>query len=337
MKLSILDQSPIRDGGTPREAVEATLELARNADRLGYTRYWLAEHHSAGSLADASPEILVGAVAAATQKIRVGSGGVMLSHYSPLKVAETFRMLEALYPGRIDMGLGRAPGSDQITVYALQTGPQGNALEQYPQQVYDLMRYLSETFPDEHPFRAIRAMPAADTYAAPWLLSSSMGSVRIAAELGMPLSFAHFITQEGSGMVRWYRENFKPSRWFDEPSVNIGVSALAAESTERAREIGMSRHLMRLRRNQGAERKGVPSIDEANNTDYSAQERAFIAEQQQKAIEGDPHHVKGRLEDLAAEYEVDEIIVLTITHDYADRIRSYELLAEVFDLSGEGR
>ncbi len=337
MKLSILDQSPIRDDGTPREAVEATLELARHADRLGYTRYWLAEHHSAGSLADASPEILVGAVAAATEKIRVGSGGVMLSHYSPLKVAETFRMLEALYPGRIDMGLGRAPGSDQVTVYALQPGPQGYPLEQYPQQVYDLMRYLSETFPDEHPFHAIRAMPSADSYAAPWLLSSSMGSVRIAAELGMPLSFAHFITQEGAGMVKWYRENFKPSPWFKKPLVNIGVSALAAESTERAREIGMSRHLMRLRRNQGAERKGVPSMDEANGTDYSAQERAFIIEQQQTAIEGDPEHVMRRLKGLAAEYEVDEMIVLTITHDYADRIRSYELLAGAFGLTGEGR
>ena len=337
MKLSILDQSPIRDDGTPREAVEATLELARQADRLGYTRYWLAEHHSAGSLADASPEILIGAVAANTKKIRVGSGGVMLSHYSPLKVAETFRMLEALYPGRIDMGLGRAPGSDQVASYALQVGPQAAPLEQYPQQVYDLMRYLSESFPDEHPFRAIRAMPAADAYAAPWLLSSSMGSVRIAAELGMPLSFAQFITQDGANMVRWYRENFKPSRWFDKPIVNIGVSALTAETTERAREIGMSRHLMRLRRNQGAERKGFPSIDEANNTDYSAQERAFINEQQQKAIEGDPDHVKERLEGLAAEYEVDEVIVLTITHDYADRIRSYELLSEAFELKGEGR
>ncbi len=138
-------------------------------------------------------------------------------------------------------------------------------------------------------------------------------------------------------MVRWYRENFKPSRWFDKPIVNIGVSALAAETTERAREIGMSRHLMRLRRNQGAERKGVPSIDEANNTDYSAQERAFIAEQQQKAIEGDPDHVNERIEGLAAEYDVDEVIVLTITHDYADRIRSYELLSEAFELKGEGR
>ena len=168
-------------------------------------------------------------------------------------------------------------------------------------------------------------------------LGPAAAGPRIAAELGMPLSFAHFITQEGAGMVKWYRENFKSSRWFDKPIVNIGVSALAAETTESAREIGMSRHLMRLRRNQGAERKGVPSMDEANNADYSAEERAFIIEQQQKAIEGGPEHVKSRLEGLTAKYEVDEIIVLTITHDYADRIRSYELLAEAFGLTGEGR
>ena len=209
MKLSILDQSPISVGKTAHEAVQATLDLAAAADGWGYTRYWLAEHHSSGTLADASPEILLAAVGSRTRNIRIGSGGVMLSHYSPLKVAEQFRMLEALAPGRADMGLGRAPGSDQVATYALQPGPNSYPLEKYPQQVYDLLRYLSETFPDEHPFSNLRAMPAAPEWAFPWLLSSSMGSVGIAAKLGLPLSFAHFISQDGGpGYVKWYRDNF---------------------------------------------------------------------------------------------------------------------------------
>jgi luciferase family oxidoreductase group 1 len=338
LKLSILDQSPISAGRTPRDAIQATLELAEAADRLGYTRYWLAEHHSAGSLADASPEILLPAIGARTKNIRIGSGGVMLSHYSPLKVAEVFRMLEALYPGRVDMGLGRAPGSDQVTMYALQPGPNAYPLEQYPQQVYDLMRYLSESFPDEHPFSGVSAMPAAPEWASPWLLSSSMGSVRIAAELGLPLSFAHFISSDGGpGYVRWYRENFKSSRWFDEPRVNIGISAITADTAERARDLGTCRHVMRLFRNQGREMRGVPSVDDVLALELSASDMEFIEQQRAKSIEGEPATVKGMIESIAGEYETDDVIVLTITHDYAERLRSYELLAEAFGLTGEGR
>lgn len=318
--------------------MQATLDLAEAADRLGYTRYWLAEHHSSGTLADASPEILLAAVGAHTKNIRIGSGGVMLSHYSPLKVAEVFRMLEALYPGRIDMGLGRAPGSDQVATYALQPGPNAYPLEQYPQQVYDLMRYLSETFPDEHPFSNLRAMPAAPDWAVPWLLSSSMGSSRIAAELGLPLSFAHFISQDGGpGCVKWYRDNFKPSRWFDEPRVNIGISAITADTAARAHDLATCRHVMRLMRNKGQEMKGIPSVEAIKAMSFSGADEGFIEQQRAKSIEGDPETVKGLIENLAERYETDDVIVLTITHDYAERQRSYELLAEVFGLNGEGR
>jgi luciferase family oxidoreductase group 1 len=338
LKLSILDQSPISAGKAAREAVEATLALAEAADGWGYTRYWLAEHHSSNTLADASPEILLAAMSNRTKNIRIGSGGVMLSHYSSLKVAEVFRMLEALAPGRVDMGLGRAPGSDQVASYALQAGPNTFPIEKYPQQVYDLMRYLSESFPEDHVFSKLRAMPAAPTWAAPWLLSSSMGSTSIAARLGLPLSFAHFIAQGGGPeCVQWYRDNFEPSEWFDKPRVNVCFSAVTADSAERAYDLATCRHVMRLMRNKGQEMEGIPSVDEIKSMDFSSADEEFIEQQRAKSIEGDPATVKANIEDLAEQYGTDDVIVLTITHDYAERQRSYELLAEVFELSGEGR
>jgi len=318
--------------------VQATLDLAESADKWGYTRYWLAEHHSSGTLADASPEILLAAMSTRTKGIRIGSGGVMLSHYSPFKVAEVFQMLEALAPGRVDMGIGRAPGSDQMASYALQTGPNSFPIEKYPQQVYDLMRYLSESFPDDHPFRNLRAMPSSSSWASPWLLSSSMGSAGIAARLGLPLSFAHFIAQEGGPeYVKWYRDNFEPSEWFDKPRVNIGISAVTADSEERAHDLATCRHVMRLLRNKGQEMKGVPSVDEIKAMDLSGSDLEFIELQRMKSIEGDPETVKTKIEALAEQYETDDVIVLTITHDYAERQRSYQLLANTFQLSGEGR
>ncbi len=338
MKLSILDQSPISVGKTAHEAVQATLDLAVAADKWGYTRYWLAEHHSSGTLADASPEILLAAMSSRTNNIRIGSGGVMLSHYSPFKVAEVFRMLEALAPGRVDMGLGRAPGSDQMASYALQPGPNTYPIEKYPQQVDDLMGYLSETFPDDHPFSGLRAMPAAPKWPVPWLLSSSQGSVGIAAKLGLPLSFAHFITQDGGPeYVKSYRDNFEPSKWFDKPRVNIGISAITADTVERAHDLATCRHVMRLMRDKGREMKGVPSVDEIKAMNFSPADEGFIEQQRAKSIEGDPKTVKAKIESLAEQYGTDDVIVLTITHDYAERQRSYELLAKAFELRGEGR
>jgi luciferase family oxidoreductase group 1 len=323
-------------GGTPREAVLATIELAQLADKLGYTRYWLAEHHNTQTLASPTPEILIPALAAVTTGIRVGSGGVMLSHYSPLKVAESFRMLETLHPGRIDLGLGRAPGSDRYTAIALQPGPVGAPLDSYPSQVIDLLNYMDGELPEDHPYHGITAMPSGPTSPETWLLASSMGSATVAAQLGLPLSWAHFITQDGPAIVARYRETFQPSQWLDAPLVNIGISATCAETTEEARKLGLSRHLMRLRRDQGQPYDGVPSPELALEGEFSQQELAYIAQQQERAIEGDPDVVKRGILELAARYEVDEVIVLTITHDYEDRKRSYELLAEAFDLESRG-
>ena len=338
VKLSILDQSPISSGRTAHDAVQATINLAKKADEWGYTRYWLAEHHSSNSLADASPEILLAALATQTENIRIGSGGVMLSHYSAFKVAEVFRMLEALAPERVDMGLGRAPGSDQIASFALQSGPNSYPIEKYPQQVFDVVRYLSGTFPPDHPFGNLRAMPTSQNWPVPWLLSSSMGSSSIAARLGMPLSFAHFIAQGGGPeCVRWYRDNFEPSEWFDKPKVSIGISAVTADTPERAKELATTRHVMRLMRNKGHEMVGVPSVEEIKAMTFSASDEEFIEAQRSKSIEGDPPTVKAKIEALAEEYETDDVIVLTITHDYTERERSYELLSKEFELKGEGR
>ena len=247
-------------------------------------------------------------------------------------------MLEALAPNRVYMGLGRAPGSDQIASFALQPGPNTYPIEKYPQQVNDLMRYLSETFPDDHPFSHLRAMPAAPNWPVPWLLSSSMGSVGIAAKLGLPLSFAHFISQEGGPeYVKWYRDNFEPSNWFDKPRVNIGISAITADTSERAHDLATCRHVMRLMRDKGQEMKGVPSVEEIKSMNFNKTDEEFIEHQRTKSIEGDPKTVKEKIKNLADRYETDDVIVLTITHDYAERQRSYELLANEFNLNGEGR
>jgi luciferase family oxidoreductase group 1 len=335
MRLSILDQSPIRAGGTTREAVLATIELAQAAERLGYTRYWVAEHHNSSTLASASPEILIGQIAAVTSSIRVGSGGVMLTHYAALKVAETFRMLETLHPGRIDMGLGRAPGSDGLTAAALRHGPGALPLEAYPDQVADTIGYLMGDLPEGHPFTGVRASPRGPGMPEPWLLGSSWDSAEFARQLGLGFSFAHFISPDGGPkVVADYRAGFQPSPWLREPKVSVGVSAIVAETDEEAHRIGMSRHLMRLRRQQGRSSAGVPSIEEALSTEFTEPELDYIRYQQSLALEGSPERVRDGLLELAALYEADELIVVTVTHDYHDRLRSYELLAKAFDLEG---
>jgi luciferase family oxidoreductase group 1 len=332
MRLSVLDQAPIRKGGTATQAIAETIELARHADRLGYHRYWLAEHHSSSSLACASPEILVAAVADRTERIRVGTGGVMLPHYSALKVAETFRMLEALHPGRIDLGLGRAPGSDLVTARALAHGSGQISIEQYPEQVLDLLGYLEGRLPDGHPFRAVHAMPAGPSIPELWLLGSGPDSAQIAAYFGLPFSFAHFITQRGGvEIMSAYRQAFRPSRWSPEPRASIGVSLVVADSEEEAHRLSLSRFLWWIKIMKG-EAGGFPPPEEAVAYAYNAGERDLLGKLERRSIAGTPSTVRTRLLEMAAEYEVDEIVVLTITYDFAARIRSYELLADAFDL-----
>lgn len=327
MHLGVVDQSPIREGGTAAQAMHETIALARHVEALGYERFWLAEHHGSDGLASSAPEILIGQVAAATSRLRVGSGGVMLSHYSSLKVAEQFRTLEALFPGRIDLGVGRAPGSNQRHARALEHGPGALSLEFYPRQVQDLVHYLADALPEDHPFADIKVTPAAEGMPEVWCLGSSLDSAMIAAEVGLPFSFAQFINPDlGERAAALYRQRFKPSRWFAEPRVSVGVSALCAPTEEEAVRLSWSRYCWRFRHG------GVPSPETALAFEYTEAERAYIEYARPRAAIGTPEQVKARLERLAEGFETDELLLLTITYDFADRLRSYELIAEAFGL-----
>jgi luciferase family oxidoreductase group 1 len=331
--LSVLDQSPIRRGGTPQTAIQETLLLAQYAEKLGYHRYWLAEHHSSRSLASASPELLIGEVANRTERIRVGSGGVMLSHYSPLKVAESFRMLEALHPGRIDLGIGRAPGSDGRTAAALAHGPGALGIEHFPEQIAELTGFVTNNMPENHPFRTVRAMPDGPDMPELWLLGSSTEGGAYAAHFGWGFSFAHFISPEGGeAVVRDYFARFQPSPLLREPRASIGVSVTCAETEEEAEILGWSRWCSRVLGLRN-EQIGIVPPEEARNFLYTPGEREYIDYQRSKAIYGTPEQVRDKLEELGRRYGVDEFVVLTVVYDFGARLRSYELLAKAFGLA----
>jgi luciferase family oxidoreductase group 1 len=338
MILSALDQSPIRKGGTAADAVHETIELAKACERLGYARYWLAEHHNTSSFAGSTPEVLIARVAAETKNIRVGSGGIMLPHYSPLKVAENFRMLETLYPGRIDLGLGRAPGADGRTSVALQAGPQAWDVGVFPQQAALLRHYLEEAaglaqWPEGHAYRSVHASPRGPGLPEMWMLASSMNGAMYAAELGMPLAFAQFISPDGSGpeAAELYRKHFKQHRDGNKPKVSVAVFTVCAESEDEAERLCATRNLwvMQLLRNQAGP---FPSPEEALAYPYTQEDRVLIRGIASRGITGTPTQVKLGLERLAADYGAEEVIALTITYDFQARLRSYELLAEAFRL-----
>lgn len=333
LTLSALDQSPIRSGGTPAEAIQETIALAKATEAMGYRRYWLAEHHSSDSFAGAAPEVLLARIAAETTRMRVGTGGVMLTHYSPFKVAETFRMLETLYPGRIDLGIGRAPGSDQRTTMALRYAGEMIDPSHYPRMVADLMDFVGEGVAADHPFASVRAMPSGDTAPALWLLGSSDQSAAVAAHFGCAFSYAQFINHtNGEAVMAAYRAAFKPSARLAEPAGNIGVFVICADTEEAAKRLARSRDLWRLRIQRG-EFLPIPSVEEADAYPYTDIERATIARSQKRYVVGAPEQVKTALEIMATAYGVSEIVVLSICHGAADRLRSYALLAEVFNLA----
>lgn len=334
--LSVLDQSPIREGGTPADAIAETLELAARVEAFGYHRYWVAEHHAHPGLAGTAPELLVGQIAARTETIRVGSGGVMLSHYSAFKVAETFRLLETLYPGRIDLGVGRAPGGDARAATALQTGPGALGSEYFGRQLTDLIGYLSGTtrpdHPPDHPLSGLFANPAGPTVPEIWLLGSSGHSAALAAQFGTSFSFAHFITGTGGpGVVAAYRKSFKPSEATPNPRGSIGVHVVCADTHHEADRLAKSRDLWwhRLERGQPTP---VPSVEAAELARYGADELERIAYNRQRQVIGAPEQVRAELIALGAAYGVDEFVVLTVVHDFAARVRSYELLAQAMQL-----
>jgi luciferase family oxidoreductase group 1 len=333
MRLSVLDQSPIRSGGTAADAINETLELAQICERLGYHRYWLAEHHSSKGLAGTSPEVLIGQVAARTSRIRVGSGGVMLSHYSALKVAEQFRVLETLFPGRIDLGIGRAPGSDQRTAYALAGGGIRD-IAHFPQQIADVVAWLHDRLPEEHPFGGVRAMPQGPTAPEVWLLGSSDASAIYAAEQGLAFSFAHFINSDGGPEVTGvYRERFRPSPELAAPLASAAIWAVCANTDDEARRLARCRELSLLRLYTG--RYGpFPSVEEAERFLYTPRDLAIVEHTRARTVAGTPEAVREQLEAMARAYGVEELVIVTITHDFKARVRSYELLADAFGVKG---
>ncbi len=334
MRLSVLDQSPISQGSTGAEALHNTLDLARLADSLGYHRYWVAEHHGGPMLASASPEALIGPIAAATERIRVGSGGVMLPHYSPLKVAETFTILAALYPGRIDLGLGRASGTDPLTTLALQRDRRQAAPDDFPQQLAELLAYFDDSLPADHPFQRLAAMlPGRPELPAVWLLGSSPQSAIWAAQLALPYAFADFINPGGEEIARVYRERFEAVEGrAGAPMTAVAAWVLCADSDEEAQRLAASSRmtLTLLRRGQLIP---VPPPEEAVAFLEREGKATTGALPGRRGIIGSPETVRAGLDQLAAEYGADEVIVVTITHDHAARRRSYELIAEAVGLS----
>ena len=317
----------------PDTSIRESLALARHCEALGYTRYWVAEHHNSDSQAGTAPEILISAIAATTQRIRVGSAGVMLPHYSSLKVAEQFRVLEAIAPGRIDLGLGRAPGSDGLTAFAL--NPAANtAADHFPAQVRDVIAWSSgQPLVEGHPFRSVRAQPQGPSVPEVWILGSSDYGAQVAAHFGLPYCFAAFIT-DGEGAAEamaLYRHSFKPSFRHPQPHGAVCIWAVAGETDEDAERLFSSRAMSRLARDRGLF-VALPSPEEAAHYRFTDGERAHVERLKERAIWGTAARVGGKLRALAAELELEEIAILTTVHDPDARRRSYALLAEEFGL-----
>lgn len=325
LKLSLLDQTPVISGHSVADAVAATLELAQAADDLGYHRYWCAEHHGSHGLANPAPEIMVGRIAAATQRMRVGSGGVMLPYYSPWKVAEQFLMLEALFPNRIDLGLGRAPGSDRRTSQAVAGGQPLS--DQFPQQVQELTWLLSGQLPEGHPYRGLLLQPQVATRPELWMLGSSDFGGRLAAQLGIRFCFAHFINADyGDQVCRFYREYFQPG-YEAKPYSAVALFVVCADTEQEAEDLSAAVDLRRLNQAYG-HNVPIPTVEEAKAMQYSPQDMQVIEGERPRNIIGTPEKVAARMLKLKEQFVADEIVVLTVAASYQARLRTTQLLAE---------
>jgi luciferase family oxidoreductase group 1 len=332
MLLSVLDQSPIAEGSTGGDALRNTLDLAQLTDRLGYHRYWVAEHHGGLMVASASPEALIGPIAAGTTRIRVGSGGVMLPHYSPFKVAETFTILAALYSGRIDLGLGRAAGTDPLTTFALQRDRRDAAPDDFPQQLAELVAYFDDSLPADHPFHRLAAtLPGRPDLPVTWLLGSSPQSAIWAGQLGLPYAFADFINPNGAEIAALYRERFVAERDLNAQRTAVAAWVLCAPSDEEAQRLATSSQMTFTLLRRG-ELIAVPPPEKA--IEFLAREGKATngAPPGRRAIIGSPEKVRAGIEQVASEYGADEVIIVTITHDHEARRRSYELIADAMGL-----
>ncbi len=338
MKLSVVDQSPVSAGSTPAQALQNTIELARLADRLGYTRYWIAEHHGMETLASPAPEILIARVGAETSRIRIGSGGVLLPHYSPLKVAETFRMLHALYPNRIDLGIGRAPGGSQMEARALRRERGAGVItDDFPERLIELIAFLDRDFPPGHPFAKIRVTPEMPGSPELWLLGSSEWSASAAAQMGLPYAFAHFIDPTTTrAALELYRSEFKPSSRLAHPYTMLALGAICADTQAEAERLALSsRALLRRLRTFPIEPGLIPTPEDAaaELSSGGIDPAIFDTGEWRRYVIGTPETVRTHLDRIAAELQLDELMVVTIVYDHQARLHSYELLARAFDFS----
>src|ERR1700761_2514403 len=330
--LSILDLSVVTTGTKPAAALRNSIDLAREADKLGYLRYWLAEHHNLASVASPAPDVMIGQIAAVTSRIRVGSGGVMLPNHAPLVVAERFKMLEALFPGRIDLGLGRAPGTDGPTAYALRSRLDRREGDDFLERLHELTLWETRNFPPNHPFNQVVAMPD-DTPLPPiWLLGSSDYSSGLAAQGGMGFAFAHhFASHDALAAMNNYRDHFKPSGWRTTPYAILAVAVVAAETGAEAEQLAASMDLYRLLRDRGQYRP-LPSVEEALAYPYTESERAAIARNRTRMFVGSPATVMAKLQPMITASQADELMVITAVYDHDARKKSYRLLADAFGL-----
>jgi luciferase family oxidoreductase group 1 len=328
--LSVLDLSPVSAGSSGAQALRNSLDLAKLADRLGYTRYWVAEHHNMPAIASSAPDIMIGQIAAVTSRIRVGSGGVMLPNHAPLTVAERFKVLEALFPDRIDLGLGRAPGTDQVTSYALRRRQGISEEDDFLDRFSELMALETRQFPEGHPFSKVHAMPADVKLPPIFLLGSSDYSAQLAGQIGAAFAFAHhFATFPADEAMRIYRASFRPSASHQTPYAILGTHVVCADTDAEADRLTSTVDLNFVRRAKG-EYLPLASPEEALAYDYSPADRARMAQNRTKLSVGSPATVKARLEPLIAATQADEVMVTTMIYDHEARKRSYELIAPLF-------
>jgi luciferase family oxidoreductase group 1 len=327
VRLSILDQAPISSNQTAKEALIESMKLAQAGEALGYTRYWIAEHHDLPGLACSAPEVMLGYIGANTSSIRIGSGAVLLPHYKPFKVAEVYNMLATLFPSRIDVGIGRAPGGSAEATNALSD----NFLQQVwnmPKSVRELLHFLEGDFPADHEYAKLSASPIPQVSPVPWLLGTSKKSALLAAENGIPYAFGLFMSEnDGVAIIQQYLDHFQPRKPGQTPQVLLTVSAICAETTEKAEDVALSSLVWALQRGKGVG-TGVPSIVEATHYNFNEQEKEGLERMKQKMVIGNPKQVKQKLNELQAKFRADEIMLVTITHSSEDRIKSYKLIAK---------
>lgn len=330
LELSVLDQTPVRRGSNASAALQESVQLAKLADQLGYKRYWLSEHHNTIMLAGAAPEVMIARLAAETTNIRLGSGGIMLPNHSTLKMAENFKLLEALYPGRIDMGIGRAPGGDRYTAQLLNPSNSFDPQE-YVRQITDLKSFLSDEPSASNGHGKVRAIPKIDTQPDIWMLTSSGESAYLAAHFGLALSFAQFINPIGGAeAIANYTKNFKPSAQFKEPVSNVGIFAFCSEDEQKVKETQAMMDYRFLSFEKGKYEEYF-SYDEIKDYEYSDYELQRVQFNRERMIIGSPAFVKMQFLNLAEEMNTSEIVVATFTEDFEDRLKSYKLMADMFN------